>query len=851
MTALRKFFSTRPLAYYAGLTIISLAITTLFLFVVWPYALGQAVRLALAEPGTRDVRVERVTFNPLNAQLRMRELRIDTPEQQVLRVGLLYVNLDFPALLEWRVHVEEATLRDIAVRAVEQNRDGVTEIAGFALSQNENDSADEEKSGKWRFGIDRLEIQNTEIAYAQPDRDTPLRIVHLELQNLTQWESEQSAELRLSIEVSEGEFAAQGNFHAFSQTPNATFNLELAGVRLSPLLQFVLPRETARIEGALAADLKLVFETPQGSPALFTAEGMVELTGLDGEIAMKPRPQFKVATIGWQGDARATLDPDVPQFSLKGEMRAAGLNATQGSANIRQDTLNWRGTIDSAPPRAALPVSAAGDFTARGISLSDAAVGRAQVAEITVAGLQIAPDRALSLGSLSVTGIALNPAAQAQQEQEDETLLSVGSLMLEPFAMPAPDRLEIGQMRISDLAATLVRNADGLLNSAAVLGKADAMPSNDQPGAAENTTTQPFSVRIGGVTVDGKSHLRFHDHAVSPAVNVAAENISLKIGVIDRAHPDAQTPFTLAMDFRDFGAVTARGNIVPFAATPEGDVALQISTLELPVISAYTQRYLGYALTRGRLDAKVDATVAAGQLNADSELKLSKLKMDVADQDKAAPLQAQIDLPINAALSLLRDSDDIIALSLPISGPLDNPQIGLGQVINKALGKALKATVATTLTALFPVTGVLVVANLAGTPKLKFNPVTFDPGQDGLADAQTGYLDQVAALLEARPAVELTFCGRVTGADREALAGQVTENAGKARPADTAQQAEPAKAAEPSVTDAALLSLGDRRVNRVKRYLVDQHAIAPARMFECKSAIEAGPDARPHVEVLM
>ncbi|HAM46745.1 MAG TPA: hypothetical protein DCO73_03300, partial [Alphaproteobacteria bacterium] len=278
---------------------------------------------------------------------------------------------------------------------------------------------------------------------------------------------------------------------------------------------------------------------------------------------------------------------------------------------------------------------------------------------------------------------------------------------------------------------------------------------------------------------------------------------------------------------------------------PEGDAVLQVRTLELPVISPYTQRYLGYALTRGRLDAKVDATVAAGQLTADSQLKLSKLKMEVADQDKAAPMQAQIDLPINTALSLLRDSDDIIALSLPVSGPLDNPQIGIGQVINKALGKALKATVATTLTALFPVTGVLVVANLAGTPKLKFNPVTFDPGQDALPDAQTAYLDEVAALLKARPAVELTFCGRVTEADREALAGEDAEKGEKPKPAGDE------KAAEPSVADAALLALGDRRVNRVKRYLVDAHSLEPARMFECKSAIDTGTDARPHVEVLM
>ncbi len=845
MTALRKFFSTRPPAYYAGLTIISLAITLLFLFVFWPYALGQGVRLALAEPGVRDVRIERVTFNPLNAQLRMRGLHIDTPEQQVLRVGLLYVNLDFPELLQRRVHVEEAILRDIAVRAVEQNRDGATEIAGFALSQKENDRADEEMPGQWRFGIDQIDIQNSEITYAQPDRDIPLRIVHLALQNLTQWESEQSAELRLSVEISEGEFAAQGNFHAFSQTPNATFNLQFADVRLSPLLQFAVPRETARIDGALAADLKLVFETPQGSPPLFTAQGMVELTGLDGEIAMKPRPQFKVGTIGWQGDAQVTLDPDALQFSVEGEMRAAGLDATQGSTRIRQDNLNWRGSVDSAPPGMALPVSAAGDFTARGTNLSDAALGRARVSEVTVAGLQLAPDQALTLAALSVTDIALNPTARAPREQESESLLSVGSLMLEPVAMPAPDRLEIGQMRISDLAATLVRNADGLLNSVAVLGKTNAMPSGDQPTSSENTDTQPFSIRIGGATVDGESHLRFHDHAVNPAVTVAAENISLRIGEIDSAEPDAQTPVTLEMDFRDFGTVTARGSFVPFATSPEGDVALQISTLELPVISPYTQRYLGYALTRGRLDATVDATLAAGQLDAESELKLSKLKMDVADQDKAAPLQAQIDLPINAALSLLRDSDDIITLSLPISGPLDNPQIGLGQVINKALGKALKATVATTLTALFPVTGVLVVANLAGTPKLKFNPVMFDPGQDTLPDAQTAYLDEVAALLKARPAVELTFCGRVTKADRDALAGQKAENAETAKPAGDE------KAAEPSVADAVLLALGDRRVNRVKRYLVDAHSVEPARMFECKSAIDTDADARPHVEVLM
>lgn len=845
MNALRKFFSKYPLVYNTGLTITSLAIVALFLFVLWPFVLGQAVRLALAEPDMRDVQVARVTFNPLTAQLRVRELRIDTPRQEVLRAGLIAVDLDFLALRHRRIHIEAATLQDIWVQAVERGVSGATEIAGFALTQSDGDAAEASAPGKWRFGIDRLDIQNSAVIYAQPDRETPLRIAHLELQNLTQWDSEQSAQLRLSLEVSDGEFAAQGNFDAFSQAPNATFNLQLAGIRLSPLLQFAVPRESARIDGALDADLKLVFEARDASAPRLNAQGTLALTGLDGEIVMTPAPQFKIATIRWEGDAAARLDADAPQFSIAGEVRATGLRAAQGKTVFEQERLNWRGMIESAPQdgAAVLPVSVAGDLAGQGVKLSDPTLGQAQMADIAVTDLQLRPDQALSVAALGVSDIVFNPAAQAAPAEE--AFLALGRLRVEQIGMPAPHRLEIGKVGISDLAATIVRKADGMLNSAALLSQATAPSSDGSQGREEKSVSEPFTVRIGELALDGKSRLRFEDHAVSPMVSVAAENLSLQLGVLDMATPDAQTPFTLAMDFRDFGAVTASGSVAPFAATPEGDAVLQVRTLELPVISPYTQRYLGYALTRGRLDAKVDATVAAGQLTADSQLKLSKLKMEVADQDKAAPMQAQIDLPINTALSLLRDSDDIIALSLPVSGPLDNPQIGIGQVINKALGKALKATVATTLTALFPVTGVLVVANLAGTPKLKFNPVTFDPGQDALPDAQTAYLDEVAALLKARPAVELTFCGRVTEADREALAGQDAEKGEKPKPAGDE------KAAEPSVADAALLALGDRRVNRVKRYLVDAHSLEPARMFECKSAIDTGTDARPHVAVLM
>lgn len=845
MNGLHKFFSTHPSAYYAGLTVTSLAIVILFVFVLWPFVLGQAVRFALAQPGMRDVQVERVTFNPLNAQLRVRELRIQTPRQEVLRAKSIAVDLDYLALWHRRIHIEDATLQDISIQAVEQGTSGATEIAGFALSQSPGDRTAESEPSKWRFGVSQLDIQNATIVYAQPDRDTPLRIVHLALQNLAQWESDEAAQLRLSLEVSDGEFAAQGNFQPFERAPNASFDLQLADVHLRPLLQFAVPQETARIEGALSAALKLVFDGKQDAAPLITVEGMLELAGIDGEIAMTPAPQFKIATIGWRGDVRLSLDAEAPRFSLDGEVSATGLRATRDNTAVEQEMFSWRGTVESAPDgdRAVLPFSVAGDIAAHGITLSDATLGRARIGDIKVTEWQLDSAQTLSAAALSVAGIEFNPAAQAPPAED--AFLAVGQMTVETIGMPAPDRLEIGKVRMSDVAATMVRNADGMLNSVALINQTDAAPADSQTVQVEKAATRPFGVKIGELTVEGKSQVRFEDHAVSPTVGVVAENISLQLGAIDTAAPDAQTPFTLKMDFRDFGMVSARGHAMPFAATPKGDIALQVSTLELPVISPYTRRYLGYAVRRGRLDATLDATIAGGQLSADSELKLTKLKMEVADQDKAAPLQAQIDLPINAALSLLRDSDDIITLSLPISGPLDSPQVGFGQVINKALGKALKATVATTLTALFPVTGVLVVANLAGTPKLKFNPVTFDPGRDELNSAQTAYLDEVAALLKARPAVELTLCGRVTEADREALAGQ------DAREGEKASQAGEESVAEPSVADAVLLQLGDRRVNRVKRYLVDQHPLAPARLFECKSEIDTSADARPHVEVLM
>jgi len=176
---------------------------------------------------------------------------------------------------------------------------------------------------------------------------------------------------------------------------------------------------------------------------------------------------------------------------------------------------------------------------------------------------------------------------------------------------------------------------------------------------------------------------------------------------------------------------------------------------------------------------------------------------------------------------MLRDGDDNITLDVPIEGKLDDPNINISNVVNDALGKALKNGAASYLKyAIQPYGAVLMAAELVGdrVASISLDPVVYNHGRGDLTPEHGDYIAKVTALMLERPKLTIKLCGQSNESDKLALA----ETLGSSN--NAAQDIEKAKAA---VTEEQLVELAKLRAHEVKRLLIDS-GVDNKRVFSCQ-----------------
>src|SRR5690606_20302084 len=125
------------------------------------------------------------------------------------------------------------------------------------------------------------------------------------------------------------------------------------------------------------------------------------------------------------------------------------------------------------------------------------------------------------------------------------------------------------------------------------------------------------------------------------------------------------------------GNVEVLGRVDPLAAQLFLDLKSSASDIDLPQLSPYSERYIGYGIEKGKLAANVSYKVENRELSAENNIVLDQLtfgeKVDSPDALK---------LPVLFAVSLLKDRNGEIDVNLPNSGPLDEPKLSVGGILH-------------------------------------------------------------------------------------------------------------------------------------------------------------------------
>jgi hypothetical protein len=340
-----------------------------------------------------------------------------------------------------------------------------------------------------------------------------------------------------------------------------------------------------------------------------------------------------------------------------------------------------------------------------------------------------------------------------------------------------PMSATVGEIALSDFYSRLIVSPAGRLNLADVLRKPDAtnppaltaVPAPaEQPAApvevapaAPVAKAPPMPLRIDKITLqNGK--VDFSDFFVKPNYTVSVSRLGGKINGLSSAEGSV-ADLELRGRYGKAAPVQVVAKLNPLAAKTYLDLKAEVTGVDLTGFSPYSGKYAGYAIEKGKLSLNVAYKLENNQLNADNRLFIDQLTFgEKVDSPEATKL------PVNLAISLLKNNRGEIDLNLPISGSIDDPQFSVGGLVVKVIVNLFVKAV----TSPFALLGSM----FGGGEEL--SNVEFAPGHARLDNPATRKLETLAKALRERDSLKLEITGRADPeADREGIKRVAIERA--------------------------------------------------------------------------
>jgi hypothetical protein len=335
----------------------------------------------------------------------------------------------------------------------------------------------------------------------------------------------------------------------------------------------------------------------------------------------------------------------------------------------------------------------------------------------------------------------------------------------------APDRLEVGEVRLTGLDGKFTIEKDKSLSVAKLMNPPGASPRPPPPSPPPAVGTPPATAPPAPAS-----------RAAAPAFPVTVERVRIEDGSMDfadlslvlpfatRVHalngvivgvasdPDSRT--TLKLDGRvdEFGSVKIDGALSAFQPKVFTDIDVVFRNVALPTLSPYSATFAGRRIAAGTMDLDLEYKIDRGALVGENKVVLTKLQLGERVESPGA-----MRLPLDLAIAILSDSQGRIDIELPVRGNVDNPEFSYGQVIWTALVRLVTRIVTSPFRALAGLFG-----GEADAERLQ--TVVFEPGSDVVRPPEREKLQKVAELLDKRAQLKLIVHGGYEAkSDGEAL----------------------------------------------------------------------------------
>jgi len=253
-------------------------------------------------------------------------------------------------------------------------------------------------------------------------------------------------------------------------------------------------------------------------------------------------------------------------------------------------------------------------------------------------------------------------------------------------------------------------------------------------------------VEVGAIRVED-SEVQFLDRSVSPAAHASLQKIQAQITDLSTEEM-RRAKIHVTTLVGGTGPVEVTAELNPLHARDATHARVSIKNVQLTPADPYAGKFLGYRLTRGRLNVDVDYTIDASEVKGRNVIMIDQLtlggKVDSPDA---------IRLPVKLGVALLKDSEGRIEIDVPVEGSLDDPKFRLGRVIWGVVANVFVKAV----TSPFSLLGSLVGGG--GGEDMQFQE--FAAGSSELNSTAQDKLANLAQALDKRPGLQVVVGGNV------------------------------------------------------------------------------------------
>ncbi len=323
-----------------------------------------------------------------------------------------------------------------------------------------------------------------------------------------------------------------------------------------------------------------------------------------------------------------------------------------------------------------------------------------------------------------------------------------------------PVHLTIGEIALSDFYSRLILNPQGRLNLADILRtQASHDASTAKPAASVPPAAMP--IQIAKVTLQN-GRVDFSDRFVKPNYSATVTHLGGSVKGLSSA-PDTLADLDLRGNYASNAPVQITARFNPLREKKFLDLQAKISDIDLVDFSPYSGKYAGYNIDKGKLSMDATYKLQDRQLTAQNRLLIDQLTFGSKVESPDAT-----QLPVQLAISLLKDNRGQIDIQLPIAGSLDDPQFSIGGLIFKVIGNLIVKAI----TAPFALLG-----SLFGDGQ-ELSQLSFAPGRADLDETAVQKLQTLSRAMREREGLTLEITAGSDGnTDPEGLRRAMLERA--------------------------------------------------------------------------